>query len=172
MATLRRLIVMRHAKAEPYGKTDQERELSRRGRADAADAGAFLRAIGVVPDHALVSVASRTRQTWEEVSRACGGEAVVDFDSAVYSGGPDDVLERLREIPADVEISLFVGHNPTAAYLAHFLDDGDGDPDALREMLHGYPAGALTVFELAGDWSDIDEGKGRVTHFHAVPEAG
>ena len=34
---------------------------------------------------------------------------------------------------------LFVGHNPTAASLAHLLDDGDAEPEAFREMSTGFP---------------------------------
>ena len=44
MDTPHRLVVVRHAKAEPYGPTDFERELAARGRADAAAAGAWLAA--------------------------------------------------------------------------------------------------------------------------------
>ena len=43
---------------------------------------------------------------------------------------------------------MFVGHNPTAASLAHLLDDGDPDPDAFRAMSAGFPPAALAVLEV------------------------
>ena len=37
------LVVVRHAKAEPYAESDHARRLTERGRADAADVGRFLK---------------------------------------------------------------------------------------------------------------------------------
>ena len=67
MTDRRRLIVMRHAKAEPFAATDHGRRLTDRGRAGARDAGAFLRDAGPVPDYALVSSSTRTRETWDDL---------------------------------------------------------------------------------------------------------
>ena len=64
----RTIIVMRHAKAEQGGPSDFERQLTDRGMADAAAAGTWLAERGVVPDHALVSAAVRTQQTWEALA--------------------------------------------------------------------------------------------------------
>ena len=50
---------------------------------------------------------------------------------------------------------VFVGHNPTTAYLAHLLDDGTPDPDAFRAMSEGFPAAALAVLEVHVDWADL-----------------
>ena len=47
MTDRRRLIVMRHAKAENFADTDHERTLTDRGRADAEAAGARLREDGL-----------------------------------------------------------------------------------------------------------------------------
>lgn len=163
MGTRRRLIVMRHAKAEPYAETDHDRALARRGRADAAGAGEFLRDIEALPEVALVSSALRTRQTWEEVAGAAGLALDADLDEALYNGGPDAVLERLQALPGHVETVLFVGHNPTAAYLVHLLDDGAGDPVALSEMARGFPPGAVAVLDLEVDWAELTEGSGRVS---------
>jgi phosphohistidine phosphatase len=163
----RRLIVMRHAKAEPYATTDLARRLTDRGRGQASVAGARLAAQGLVPDHAVVSTAERTRMTWDEVARETGAGDVAQLDGAVYTGGVDVVLEVLRAVPADVRTLMYVGHNPTAAYVCHLLDDGEGDDEAMGGLLRGFPAGALVVFEVEVPWEELGPETGRVVDFHA-----
>jgi phosphohistidine phosphatase len=158
---------MRHAKAEPYASTDHARRLTDRGRAQARAAGERLRDLGLVPDHAIVSTAERTRMTWTEVAEVTGSDAAAQLDAAVYSGGVDVVLEAIQTVPDQATTVMFIGHNPTAAYLCHLLDDGDGDPDAVGGMLHGFPPGALVVFEVGGRWADLRAESGRVVGFFA-----
>jgi phosphohistidine phosphatase len=158
---------MRHAKAEPYASTDHARRLTERGCKDARAAGLHLLEHGLVPGHAVVSTAERTRLTWEEVADATGSTATPQLDAAVYTGGVEVVLEALQTVPDDVETLLFVGHNPTAAYLCHLLDDGEGDPEAVSGMLQGFPPAALVVFAVQGPWSALGPEGGRVVDFHA-----
>ena len=167
MSKPHRLIVMRHAKAEPFAATDHGRTLTDRGRASAAAAGEHLGAESLVPDHAVVSTAVRALQTWETVAGAAGATVEADVDGAVYTGSPQVVLETLRAVPADAETVIFVGHNPTAAYVAHLLDNGDGDAAALTELLHGFPPGALAVFEVDVPWAELGPETGRVVGFFA-----
>ena len=132
MTDRRRLIVMRHAKAEPYASSDHARTLTERGVASARDAGAHLRELGLSPDHAVVSSAVRTRQTWDALVETAGiTECEVSFDDAVFTGSAEVALEVLQNVAEDAETVLFLGHNPTAAFLAHYLDDGEGDPAAV-----------------------------------------
>ncbi|HEX7715711.1 MAG TPA: histidine phosphatase family protein, partial [Marmoricola sp.] len=72
----RRLVVMRHAKAEAVAASDQARRLVERGRRDAAEAGRWAHAAGVLPDHAFVSTAARAHETWTSFSEA----AELDLD--------------------------------------------------------------------------------------------
>jgi phosphohistidine phosphatase len=157
---------MRHAKAQPYAASDQARELTARGRADASDAGDYLAAASLVPDYAIVSPATRTRETWSEVAEASGSKAEAVYDESLYSGGVDGVIEALHVVPEDARTVIFVGHNPTAEYLAHLLDDGNGETAAVTQMLAGYPTSALTVLDVDVPWADLAEGVARVRHFH------
>jgi phosphohistidine phosphatase len=156
---------MRHAKAEPFAATDHERRLTERGRASAAAAGRHLADVSVVPDHAVVSSAVRAVETWDAVAEGAGAQLEPAVDGAVYNGSPHVVLEALQMVPEDAETVIFVGHNPTAAYVAHTLDDGDGDPVALTRLLQGFPPGALTVFEVQVPWSGLGPETGRVVDF-------
>ena len=167
MSDRRRLIVMRHAKAEPFASSDHARTLTDRGLASARDAGAHLRESRLVPDYAVVSSAVRTRQTWDAVVETGGLDDVpVSFDDAVFNGSADVVLETLRTAPADVETLLFVGHNPTAAFLCHHLDDGGGDPDELSELFRGFPPGAVALLEVRVPWAELGAETARITGFY------
>jgi phosphohistidine phosphatase len=163
----RRLIVMRHAKAEPFAPSDHARALTDKGLASARDAGAHVRDTGVTPDYAVVSSAVRTRQTWDALVETAGITGCeVSFDDAVFTGSAEVALEVLQAVPEDADTVLFLGHNPTAAFLAHYLDDGEGDADAVSEMLHGFPPGAVAILEVTVPWSDLGSETGTVTDFY------
>ncbi len=167
MTDRRRLIVVRHAKAEPFAASDHERRLTDRGTAAARDVGDWLRERDLLPDHAVVSSAERTRQTWDALVETSGlTDVEVSFDDAVFTGSADVAVEALGALPADARTVMFVGHNPTAAFLCHFLDDGDGDPDAVSELLHGFPPGAVTVLDIGVPWADLGPESGRVVSFY------
>ncbi len=167
MKQRRRLVVMRHAKAEPYASTDHARRLTERGSRQARTAGQHLLERDLVPGHAVVSTAERARLTWEAVASVTGSPVHPQLDAAVYAGDVDAVLETLRSVPEEVETMLLVGHNPTAAYLCHVLDDGEGDPEAISGMLRGFPPAALVVFEVAVPWCELGAESARVVDFHA-----
>jgi phosphohistidine phosphatase len=163
----RRLVVLRHAKAEPFAATDHERRLTDRGRESAQEVGRYLRESGLLPDYALVSSAVRTRETWEAVAEAAGATgARVSYDDAVFTGSPDVVLEALHGVPPEFSTVVFVGHNPTAAYLCHLLDDGEGDPTAVSGLLQGFPPAALAVLEVGVAWADLAAESGRLVGYH------
>lgn len=163
----RRLVVMRHAKAEQVGPSDHQRELAPRGLADAAESGRWLAREGAMPDHALVSAALRTRQTWQAVAEAAGWSIEASFDEGLYAAEPQTALDVIRSVPTDVTSLVVVGHNPTIAYLAQMLDDGEGDAEAVRELSESdYPTSAAAVFELAYDWCDLDVASARLVAFH------
>lgn len=156
---------MRHAKAEPFAATDFVRRLTDRGMAHATAAGAHLAAKGILPDYALVSSAARAVATWHAVAEACGADAEANIDEAVYTGSVDVVLEALQSAPPEAHTVIFVGHNPTAAYLTHLLDDSEGDEAAVTGLLRGFPTGALAVLEFDVEWSELGPETGRVVDF-------
>ena len=157
---------MRHGKAEAFAEEDQRRRLTDRGRRDATAVGTWLAEHGLVPTHAYVSSAIRARATWEAVAEAAGADAVVSFEGSLYSAGPQTVLDTLRTAQEDARVVMYVGHNPTAASLAHQLDDGDAEPAACRAMSQGFPTCALAVLEVPVAWADLDTGGARLVDFH------
>ena len=165
----RTLVVMRHAKAEQAAPTDYERPLAERGHRDSAVVGAWLAERGFTPDHALVSGALRTRETWEHTRRGAGeawSASEASYDRGLYAADADTALDLVRMVDDVHERVVVIGHNPTVAYLAQLLDDGEGDADAANELAMGFPTSATAVFSYDGSWSDLAPGGARLVAHH------
>lgn len=161
-----RLIILRHAKAEPFASSDHERVLTERGHRDAEQAGGWAREAGVRPDYAVVSSAARTMGTWASFAAGAGLDLEPVVDPSLYGAGTDGALEIINSAPDYAGSLLLVGHNPTMAYLVHLLDDGGADPDVFARVSAGFPTSALAVLEVACTWSELDVGGARITGFH------
>jgi phosphohistidine phosphatase len=162
----RTLILVRHARAAAVAASDEERELTPEGVADAAEAGRWLKDQGYAVERALVSTARRTRQTWEALSEAGEFSAEAEFDGGLFAGGPDTVHDLVRHTSDDYSSLLVIGHNPTMAYLAQLLDDGEGGVDAVSAMSGGFPPCSVAVFDVPGSWDSLEVGNARLVAFH------
>ncbi len=167
-AAHRTIVITRHAKADDVGTTDFERELTRRGSDDAVAAGSWLAGQGIRPDLAIVSAATRTRQTWAALAHGAAWDLEPTYDGGLYAADPETTLDLLRILDDDVRTVVVVGHNPTMAYLAAMLDDGDGDVEAGNQIATGFPTSAMAVFSYDGDWADLGGATARVTGFHVA----
>ncbi len=163
---MKRLIVMRHAKAEQFAASDHERKLAPRGERDSVATGAWAATEGYLPDYVVVSTAARTRGTWAGFASGSGSGLEPVFDRSLYGAGTDGALEIVRTAPAEASSVMVIGHNPTMAYLVHLLDDGTADPDIFDRVSSGFPTSAFCVLEVPGAWSDLEVGEARICDFH------
>ena len=160
------LVILRHGKAEPFAAEDHQRRLTERGRLVSVSDGEWLATRGMVPTHAVVSSAVRAQETWAGVVEGSGSVADPRIEDTAYTADTDTAVDLLRTAPADAQVVIFVGHNPTAASLVHHLDDGDPAPDAFRALARGFPPGALAVLELAVPWSELGNATAHLAAFH------
>jgi phosphohistidine phosphatase len=133
-----RLLLIRHAKTE-LGTPDEARQLTDRGKRDAAAIGEWLRAEDVLPDRVVVSAATRARQTWE----LTGIDAETDVDERVYDNTVSDLLDIMRGTDESVPTLAIVGHNPSIEAFAA----GHGGPGEIS-------TGTVVVFAIDGTWAD------------------
>jgi phosphohistidine phosphatase len=114
----RTLVVIRHAKSDwSVPEPDRRRPLSPRGRRQAPHVGRWLAGHGLVPSLALVSPATRARQTWDLVAgslAAAGAGVRVEVLESVYTVDREDLLEVVRALPAADRVVALVSHNPAA----------------------------------------------------------
>lgn len=171
----RTLIVIRHAQAGPHTGADHERALTERGRDQATAIGRFLSALpgphgdapGFVPDAAVVSSATRTRQTWDELVHAAGFDLAPRIADELYLAGFDDVVRVLRELPAEVMSAVVVGHNPTMSDVAHRLDDGLASAGVRSRARGDFPTGSTAVFRVEDPWAELEPSSGHLVDFLA-----
>jgi len=147
---MHRLILMRHAQAEPNSPSggDEARPLSAVGRNEALLMGRALAERGLKPDLALVSSAVRTRQTWEQMHDAFGDVEVRD-EPRLYNA-PADVLRGFVEASEEEAGCLLVlAHNPGVHALAgDYLSESAASPGILDRLAGGFPTGAAALFTV------------------------
>jgi phosphohistidine phosphatase len=141
----RRLVLVRHAKAE-QGGPDQERALAKRGRADAAALGRWLSDQGIVPDRVVISPSRRTRQTWELA--APPGSPDPELDERIYDNTVEGLLAVIHSAPQDVQTLVMVGHNPSVGELAAAFDP----------TLRDFRTNATAVFAM-DEWAHAPSGR-------------
>ena len=164
---MRRLLLLRHAKAERSqpGDRDQTRVLAARGRKDAPQMGAYLVRHGLVPDLALVSTSARTRETWELTASAFKDAPRVVHEERVYGATPQALLQVVKETEPKVHTLIVVGHNPGLEELAALLI-ASGDLDARRRLKEKFPTSGLAVIDFALDaWGRLHPHAGRLDRF-------
>lgn len=113
MTTLRRLILLRHAKsAEQRGMPDRERPLNSRGLHDAPRVGAELIRLRWTPDLVYCSDATRTRQTWSQMAATVGTPADrVTYTDQFYLTGLSEIRRCAVDWPDTANTVLCIGHN-------------------------------------------------------------
>ena len=144
MATLRTLVVLRHAKSDwSGGQADLERPLARRGLRQAPEAGRWLASNLESIDLALVSPARRTQSTWDLVAAELDRPPPARVDDRLYAATARGLVAVLRELTDNLGTVALVGHNPTVEDLVENLTG------EVIEM----PTSAIAVIDLAGSWA-------------------
>jgi len=165
---MRRLLLLRHAKAERLqsGGRDHDRILAKRGREDAAAVGAYLVRHKLIPDQALVSTSARTRETWALVAKAFATKPPpAEFEDTIYEASPEAILKAVRSTEPALETLLVVGHNPGMQQLAGMLI-ASGDVEARQRLLEEFPTSAIAMISFAvQDWESLHANGGRLEHF-------
>lgn len=165
--TPRRIVLLRHAKAEWSQDSDHERPLASRGRKDAPTAGRWLAGTGIIPDLTLCSTAARTRETWKLVVQELPQRPRTVYDERLYEASLGELIALLNETDEEVNDLLLVGHNPGTHALADALS-GEAEGDLLQRMNRsGFPTSATAVVTFNGSWKSVEHGVGRLVAFWA-----
>ncbi|MFB4197767.1 SixA phosphatase family protein [Streptomyces carpaticus] len=163
----RRIVLLRHAKADWPDVSDHDRPLAERGRKDAPVAGRWLAGTGITPDLALCSTAARTRETWKLVAPELPRRPRTVYDERLYEASLGELIAVLNETDDQVRDLLLIAHNPGVHALADALAS-HAEGDALNRMNRsGYPTAAIAVLTFTGDWKSVEHGVGTLAAFWA-----
>ncbi len=161
--TVRRLVLLRHAKAEHSGVADELRRLTSLGVRQSVGVGGALRATGLLPERVLVSSALRTQETWQHVASALTADPepdVVRLDD-LYGAPVAGVVGLVTGTDARVRTLLVVGHEPAMSGAAAFLA-GTGSSAHLAQVRTGLSTAAFAVLEVVGPWAEQTSGSARL----------
>jgi phosphohistidine phosphatase len=164
---MRRLMLLRHSAAERAnpGESDQARQLSPEGRADAATIGAYLGSHAFRPDRVLVSPSTRTRETWRQVAAALRTAPEAIFDERIYDATAQNLFNVIAEAAGDARSVLMLGHNPGLHELAILLV-ATGDIDTRERLRENFPTSGVAIIDFAIDnWAKLHPRSGRLERF-------
>ncbi|HCA73555.1 MAG TPA: phosphoglycerate mutase [Bifidobacterium sp.] len=141
------LLVMRHAKAEPFGDGgDAGRVLTDKGRKQAKAVAKGLAAHKLVPTRIACSAATRARQTCDRMLKVFGDDPKVDYHQSLYEGGVQAVFDELAQTKEKHRELLVLGHEPTVSIACQWMASSESDPTLLDMLNLGmYPA-SIAVF--------------------------
>ncbi|MFD5189722.1 SixA phosphatase family protein [Streptomyces sp. NPDC058357] len=163
--TPRRIVLLRHAKAEWSQDSDHERPLAERGRKDAPVAGRKLVDSGIDLDLALCSTAARTRETWKLAVHEMPHRPRTVYEERLYEASLGELIALINETPDDVHDLLVIGHNPGMHAVADALSES-AEGDTLARMTRGgFPTAAFAVVEFTGSWKGVEHGVGKLVEY-------
>ncbi|MEO0882108.1 MAG: histidine phosphatase family protein [Pseudomonadota bacterium] len=150
---MKRLILMRHAKTEPWfqGTDDESRALIARGHTDAALIADVLQDMDWRPDLTVLSPARRTRETWTAMQDQfpSADKKIVE---ALYLVGTRGLADIVRD--HDFAGTLMViGHNPGIHDFACQIvaEAGTASRPAALTLSQKMPTGAVALFEAQSE---------------------
>ncbi len=164
--------LLRHAKAEAAGagdsvEDDHARPLAPRGETAAAALAAHMEDTGFTVDRIYCSTAVRARQTLEPIRAVLPGVPTT-FRESLYLVDTGTLLAFLQSLPDSFGSVLIVGHNPTSHHAALTLIDkaAAGESEAMRELKHKFPTGALcSIACKVSKWAALAPKTGTLTGF-------
>jgi phosphohistidine phosphatase len=161
----RRIVLLRHAKADWPQVSDHDRPLAERGRKDAPVAGRRLADTEIPFDLALCSTAARTRETWKLAVHELPDRPRTVYEERLYEASLGELIAVVNEIPDDVRNVLLIGHNPGMHALADALS-GEAEGELLARMgRSGFPTSAFAVVGFSGSWKSVEHGVGRLLDY-------
>jgi phosphohistidine phosphatase len=158
----KQLFVLRHAKSSWDDPTlaDHDRPLAPRGHRAVEALAQHLRANDIRPALVLCSTARRARETLDGIN--VGGEHVLE--PGLYSADCEQLLDRLRRVPEEIDSVMLVGHNPALQTLVLSLAGGGaGVVDSrLSQVRRKFPTGALAILTVTRSWRALAPRCGRL----------
>ncbi|MGW9449447.1 SixA phosphatase family protein [Streptomyces sp. NPDC055632] len=163
--TPRRIVLLRHAKADWPQVSDHERPLAERGRSDAPVAGRRLAETGIGFDLALCSTAVRTRETWKLAVQELPERPRTVYEDRLYEASLGELIALLNDVPDEVSDLLVIGHNPGMHALADALAGRAEGDTATRMNRSGFPTSAFAVLSFDGSWKSVEHGVATLVDF-------
>lgn len=160
---MKRIVIVRHGKAVPYGYDDDfNRDLRESGKSDAALVSSELTRQGVIPDQIISSPAKRAIKTARIFAENLGFDRNnIQEINAIYDGMTTaEFIDLIRSLPEKANTVFFFGHNPGFYYFAANL---------LRSFQGDMPTTSTVGIDFdTNNWKEVNARTGSLA-FHLVP---
>ena len=160
---MKRVVIVRHGKAVPYGYEDDfNRDLRDRGKGDAALVSQELRNRNVVPDLIISSPAKRAIKTARIFADNLGySRSSIREEQGIYDGlTTNEFIEIIRYLSEEIETVFFFGHNPGFYYYVANL---------LKEFRSDMPTTSTVGIDFeVQNWTEVEARSGNMA-FHLIP---
>jgi phosphohistidine phosphatase len=161
---MKRVIIVRHAKAVPYGYDDDfTRDLTDRGVNDAQRVGKELKKMGITPDTMISSTANRAIQTALIFAENLdfNKKRIVEIENIYHGLTTSEFLGLIQNLPVDFKTAFFFGHNPGFHYFVNNL---------LEYFRDEMPTCSTVAIDFNVDsWKKVAARTGKKA-FHLVPK--
>ncbi len=161
---MKRIVIVRHGKAVPYGYDDDfTRDLRERGKDDAKLVSQELMERAITPDAIISSPAKRALKTARIFAET------LDFKKKdiiqkqdIYDGlTTHEFLELIHDLPEKNETVFFFGHNPGFYYFVSNL---------LESFYSDMPTTSTVGIDFSVDsWGKVEARTGKLA-FHLTPK--
>lgn len=158
---MQRLMILRHAKAIPWGSIpdDFSRPLNDIGNAHAAAVAQWIHENIELPGMILCSPAQRTRETLQPlIERADQLEQRTRFLPQIYGASVGTLINILDHAFAESDSVLVVGHNPGLEYIVF-----ESIRQSEIQKINRLATGTLVVIDFEADWAEA-MGRGVIVH--------
>lgn len=166
----RRIVLLRHAKADWPDVADHDRPLADRGRKDAPVAGDWLASRRIDFDLTLCSTAVRTRETWKLVAPRLRHRPKTVYEERLYEASPGEIIAVLNEVSDECASLLVVGHNPSVHQVGEVLAGAAEAEAGARLKERGFPTAAAAVLTFDGSWKSLQPGSAELVDYWAPPK--
>ena len=160
---MKRVVIVRHGKAVPYGYEDDfNRNLTDRGKNDAALVSSELKTRNILPDLIISSPAKRALKTARIFADNLGyPQNRIREEQDIYDGlTTNEFIETIHKLPEEIDTVFYFGHNPGFYYFAaNLLKDFRGD----------MPTTSTVGIDFdVESWTEIEARSGNLS-FHLMP---
>lgn len=161
---MKRVVIVRHAKAVPYGYDDDfTRDLTDRGVNDAQRIGEELKKMGILPDAMISSPANRAIQTALIFAENLefSKKMIAEIDNLYDGLTTSEFLDLIKKLPDTNQTAFFFGHNPSFHYFTNNL---------LERFYDDMPTCSTVAIDFNVDsWKKVEARSGRKA-FQLVPK--
>jgi len=162
--SMKRLIIVRHAKAEQGGfDHDFKRELSDKGKNDAHKIASDLKEWKIIPDYILSSPATRALKTARIFAEELNfpKQMIIEKKGLYFDFTTSEFVDMLHEIPDEFKNVFVFGHNPFMYFMAENMCNGfTGD----------MPTCSTVVIDFSvNSWKETEARKG-IFFLHLYPK--